>query len=59
MEEKNTSQGTSSAVTRETANEYLQAGLSVLPASRCDKRPCNEPLLSRGVITETPILIRD
>ena len=39
MEEKNTSQGTPSAVTRETANEYLQAGLSVLPASRSEKRP--------------------
>ena len=39
MEEMKTSQGTPSAVTRETANEYLQAGLSVLPASRNDKRP--------------------
>ncbi len=38
MEERITNQ-TPTAVSCDTANEYLKAGLSVLPASRCDKCP--------------------
>lgn len=38
MEEIITNQ-TPTAISCDTANEYLQAGLSILPASRCDKCP--------------------